>query len=121
MLVDGFFHADPHPGNLIWRDGKIYFLDLGMVGELDAGRESLLLLLLAFWRGDAEFLGDAMLGLAAGLPPSDFDKAAFQTDLAGLIASFRHLPLKELRLGPLLQQLTEIRSGTGSSSPRRWR
>ena len=80
-----------------------------MAGEVDAGvRESLLLLLLAFWQEDTEFLADAMLGLAAGLPPPDFDKAAFQADLAGLLASFRHLSLKELRLGPLLQQLTEI-------------
>ena len=109
VLAAGFFHADPHPGNLMWWDQKIYLLDLGMAGEVDAGvRESLLLLLLAFWQEDTEFLADAMLGLAAGLPPPDFDKAAFQADLAGLLASFRHLSLKELRLGPLLQQLTEI-------------
>ena len=49
-----------------------------------------------------------MLGLAAGPPPPDFDQAAFQADLAGLLASFRHLSLKDIRLGPLLQQLTEI-------------
>jgi predicted unusual protein kinase regulating ubiquinone biosynthesis (AarF/ABC1/UbiB family)/nucleotide-binding universal stress UspA family protein len=109
VLAAGFFHADPHPGNLMWWDQKIYLLDLGMAGEVDAGvRESLLLLLLAFWQEDTEFLADAMLALAAGLPPPDFDKAAFQADLAGLLASFRHLSLKELRLGPLLQQLTEI-------------
>jgi predicted unusual protein kinase regulating ubiquinone biosynthesis (AarF/ABC1/UbiB family)/nucleotide-binding universal stress UspA family protein len=109
VLAAGFFHADPHPGNLMWWDQKIYLLDLGMVGEVDAGvRESLLLLLLAFWQEDTEFLADAMLALAAGLPPTDFDKAAFQADLTGLLASFRHQSLKELRLGPLLQQLTEI-------------
>jgi nucleotide-binding universal stress UspA family protein len=34
LLADGFFHADPHPGNLLWSNGTIYFLDLGMVGEL---------------------------------------------------------------------------------------
>src|SRR5690349_12197680 len=109
VLTAGFFHADPHPGNLMWWDDKIYLLDLGMAGEVDAGtRESLLLLLLAFWQEDTEFLADAMLGLAAGPPPPDFDQAAFQADLAGLLASFRHLSLKEIRLGPLLQQLTEI-------------
>ena len=36
VLADGFFHADPHPGNLMWSDGTIYLLDLGMVGEVDA-------------------------------------------------------------------------------------
>jgi len=109
VLEAGFFHADPHPGNLMWWNDMIYLLDLGMVGEVDTGlRDSLLLLLLAFWREDTAFLSDAMLGLAAGRPPADFDEAAFQADLAGLLASYRHLPLSELRLGPLLQQLTEI-------------
>jgi ubiquinone biosynthesis protein len=109
VLTAGFFHADPHPGNLMWWNDMIYLLDLGMVGEADAGlRESLLLLLLAFWQEDAAFLADAMLGLAAGQPPAGFDEAAFQADLASLLASYRHLSLKELRLGPLLQQLTEI-------------
>ena len=36
VLSDGFFHADPHPGNLMWWDDKIYLLDLGMVGEVGA-------------------------------------------------------------------------------------
>src|SRR5439155_18742053 len=34
ILTDGFFHADPHPGNLMWWNDRIYFLDFGMVGEL---------------------------------------------------------------------------------------
>ena len=80
-----------------------------MVGEVDAGmRESLLLLLLAFWREDTSFLAGAMLGLATGPPPADFDQDAFASELAGLLATYRHVWLKELRLGPLLQQLTEI-------------
>jgi predicted unusual protein kinase regulating ubiquinone biosynthesis (AarF/ABC1/UbiB family)/nucleotide-binding universal stress UspA family protein len=109
VLEAGFFHADPHPGNLMWWDDRIYLLDLGMVGEVDAGmRESLLLLLLAFWQEDTEFLAEAMLGLAAGGPPTDFDEAAFQADLAGLLDRYRHVSLSELRLGPLIQQLTEI-------------
>ena len=109
VLTAGFLHADPHPGNLMWWDDTIYRLDLGMVGEVDAGmRESLLLLLVAFWREDTPVLAEAMLGLATGPPPPDFDPGAFQDELAGLVATYRHVSLKELRLGPLLQQLTEI-------------
>jgi ubiquinone biosynthesis protein len=109
VLSAGFFHADPHPGNLMWWNDTIYLLDLGMVGEVDpAMRESLLLLLLAFWQEDTAFLAEAMLGLAAEPPPAAFDEAAFQAELADLLATYRHLSLKELRLGPLLQQLTEI-------------
>ncbi len=35
VLADGFFHADPHPGNMMWSEDKVYLLDLGMVGEVD--------------------------------------------------------------------------------------
>jgi predicted unusual protein kinase regulating ubiquinone biosynthesis (AarF/ABC1/UbiB family) len=109
VLAAGFFHADPHPGNLMWWKDTIYLLDLGMVGEVDSRlRESLLLLLLAFWQEDTPFLAETMLGLAAGRPPPGFDEAAFRSDLAGLLGTYRHLSLQDLRLGPLLQRLTEI-------------
>ena len=63
VLPEGFFHADPHPGNLLWADDQINFLDLGMIGDAqEDARELLLLLLLAFWRGD-RFLADVLLML----------------------------------------------------------
>jgi ubiquinone biosynthesis protein len=109
VLAEGFFHADPHPGNLIWSDDKVYLLDLGMVGEVDAElRRSLLLLLLAFWQEDPAFLADVMLSLSADRVDAQFDEPAFRAELADLVARYRHLPLKELRLGPLLQQLTDM-------------
>jgi ubiquinone biosynthesis protein len=109
VLNDGFFHADPHPGNLLWANDKIFFLDLGMTGEVTAGlRESLLLLMLAFWQEDAPFLADIMLTLSDERPRAGFDASAFEAELAALIDQYRHLSLRELRLGPLLQQLTEI-------------
>jgi ubiquinone biosynthesis protein len=109
VLADGFFHADPHPGNLMWWNDKVYLLDLGMVGEVDAElRHSLLLLLLAFWQEDTEFLAEVMLSLSDEPLHPEFDRSAFSEELADLLSRYRHLPLKELRLGPLLQQLTEI-------------
>jgi len=109
VLTDGFFHADPHPGNLMWWDGKIYLLDLGMTGEVEPElREALLLLLLAFWQEDIPFLADVMLALSGERPQPDFDAAAFKQELGELVSGYRHLSLQDLRLGPLLQQLTEI-------------
>ena len=109
VLADGFFHADPHPGNMMWWNDKVYLLDLGMVGEVDEElRRSLLLLLLAFWREDTPFLAELMLSLSPERIDSRFDQAAYVAELEDLVTRYRHLPLNELRLGPLLQQLTAM-------------
>jgi predicted unusual protein kinase regulating ubiquinone biosynthesis (AarF/ABC1/UbiB family) len=53
ILTEGFFHADPHPGNMKWWDDRVYFLDFGMVGEIGPDlREGLCSSLLAFWQED---------------------------------------------------------------------
>jgi ubiquinone biosynthesis protein len=109
VLTEGFFHADPHPGNLMWWNDKIYLLDLGMTAEVEPElRQSLLLLLLAFWQEDTPFLADVMLALSGERPQAGFDASAFEQELDELVSRYRHLSLRELRLGPLLQQLTEI-------------
>jgi predicted unusual protein kinase regulating ubiquinone biosynthesis (AarF/ABC1/UbiB family)/nucleotide-binding universal stress UspA family protein len=110
VMVEGFFHADPHPGNMKWWNEKIYFLDLGMAGEVDAElRELILLILLAFSQRDAAFLSEVVLVLADGDGRGDaVDFAAFREDMEHLIARYRDLSLRELRLGPILQEVTEI-------------
>jgi predicted unusual protein kinase regulating ubiquinone biosynthesis (AarF/ABC1/UbiB family)/nucleotide-binding universal stress UspA family protein len=110
ILVDGFYHADPHPGNLRWWNDKIYFLDMGMVGEVEASvRELMLLLMLAFAQKDARFLSDIVLLLGAGEGATDIqDLEAFRGDLTSLVEKFAALPLKDIQLGPLLQEITEI-------------
>jgi len=109
-MAAGFFHADPHPGNLKWWNDKIYFLDLGMVGEVDAQvRELVLLLLLAFAQQDAAFLSEVVLMLSAGDGSADaINTEAFQADLQGLILRYRSLSLRDIQLGPMLQEVTEI-------------
>ena len=70
ILDDGFFHADPHPGNLMWQpeEEKLYFLDLGMVGEVGPEmREQMMLLMMAFWQEDDEFLTDVTLMLTGSM------------------------------------------------------
>jgi ubiquinone biosynthesis protein len=109
VLAEGFFHADPHPGNLMWWDGTIYLLDLGMVGEVDPElRGSMLLLLLAFWQEDSAFLAELLLGLSSERPHPEFDPGGFQKALGAIVARYRKLSLSELRLGPLLEELTEV-------------
>lgn len=109
ILTDGFFHADPHPGNLMWWKDSIYFLDFGMVGEVGPEvRELLMLLLMAFWQEDVGFMSDVVLMLAGEDQRTDVDVAAFTAELGDLLAKYRHLSLKEIQLGPILQEITEI-------------
>jgi predicted unusual protein kinase regulating ubiquinone biosynthesis (AarF/ABC1/UbiB family) len=109
ILTDGFFHADPHPGNLMWWDGTIYFLDFGMVGEVGPEmRQHLMLLLMAFWQEDVTFLTDVTLMLAGAADRSDLDVDAFQEELGELMAKYRNVSLREIQLGPILQEITEI-------------
>ena len=108
ILGVGFFHADPHPGNMKWWNEKIYFLDFGMVGEVDpVTREYLLLLLLAFWREDVPFLTDVLLMLSGDDQRADLDVGRIEAELGELMGMFRHSSLKEIQLGPVLQGITE--------------
>ena len=109
ILTDGFFHADPHPGNLMWWKDMIYFLDFGMVGEIGPElREHLMLILLAFWQQDASFLTDVTLMLTGAIDRADLDPTAFQEDIGALMAKYRTSSLSEIQLGPMLQEMSEI-------------
>jgi ubiquinone biosynthesis protein len=109
ILVDGFFHADPHPGNMMWWNDTIYLLDLGMVGEIDPEtRQLMLLLLMAFWREDVPFLSDVVLMLAGAEDHPGLDIEGFQADVGDLLTKYRGRALKEMQLGPLLQEITEL-------------
>ena len=116
VLREGFFHADPHPGNLLWADGRIHLLDLGMTGTLDGdARELLLLLLLAFWRRDADFLADVLLMLGEARGELDLD--ALRRDLRTWIERFRVDAFSEIDLGPMLDEMIEIATRHGVRLP----
>ncbi len=109
VLSDGFFHADPHPGNLRWFRDRIYFLDFGMVGELDQGlRDALLLMVMALWQEDATFLSEAILSLSDRDPSIDIDLEGYIADMGRILQRYRHLSLKEIQLGPLLTEVTQV-------------
>jgi ubiquinone biosynthesis protein len=111
VMVDGFFHADPHPGNLMWQpdEDRLYFLDLGMAGEVGADlRESMMLLLMAFWQDDVAFLTDVSLMMSGAIDRSDLDVEGFQGEIGQLMAKYRGASIQDIQLGPVLQEMTEI-------------
>jgi ubiquinone biosynthesis protein len=109
VLVEGFFHADPHPGNLKWWKDRIYFLDFGMVGTIGADfREHMMLLLMALWREDAGFLTDVTLMMTDATDRSDLDVSRLQAEIGDVMAKYRTAALAEMQIGPILQEMSEI-------------
>ena len=83
-LFDGFFHADPHPGNVLvnLETGQINFLDLGLMGELNREqRMALGDLLISMQQQDGYSLGKAVLHLAQPLPNREVDEQRFLEDM----------------------------------------
>ncbi len=109
ILVDGFFHADPHAGNLMWWNGRVYFLDFGMVGMLGPEfREHLVLLLMAMWQEDAGFLTEVILMMTGANDRTDLDAARFQADIGDVLAKYRKATVAEMQIGTILQEMSEI-------------
>ena len=108
ILVDGFFHADPHPGNiLISTTGKLVLLDFGIVGRLDwRTRGSLVELFTAVFAQDADRVVSAMY--AVGAASDETRREALRRDLARLLARYYFLPRTQLRIGELLTRILSL-------------
>jgi ubiquinone biosynthesis protein len=104
----GFFHADPHPGNILALPNNVIgLLDFGMVGRISRQeREAFSDLVTQVIRGDEKKVADAVLNLTNY--DKEPDKVEFERDFAELIDQYLYRPLKELEIGRLLQQLLEI-------------
>lgn len=117
ILVDGFFHADPHPGNvLLTHDHRVALLDLGMVGHLaPTMQEQLLKLLAAVTEGQADEVAE--LVVRVGTRQEDFDAPLFRRRITDLVAEQRGLPLKQLQVGRVLLELVSMASSAGIHAP----
>lgn len=104
FLVHGFFHADPHPGNLLaMPDGAIGYLDFGMAGRLGrATREALADVMAAVAARDEAAAARGALALAEF--DEEVDLRAFEADVGELMDQYAYRPLAEWRLGRMLEQ-----------------
>ncbi|MCC7007661.1 MAG: AarF/ABC1/UbiB kinase family protein [Acidobacteria bacterium] len=105
VLVHGFFHADPHPGNLLVMDGNVIgFLDLGIVGRLDERtRHALARVIRAIWRRDqAELAG---LALEITEPQGEVNVRALERDLGALVETYGNLALGDLSAADVLADI----------------
>ena len=107
ILVDGFFHADPHPGNVMYLPGnRIALIDFGMVGRLSPVRRRQIVDLLA---GLARHDEETMLEVLLDWRGDDFvDEARLATDLGEFAFDYADMQLKDLKIGVLLRRVSAI-------------
>src|SRR5262249_51110409 len=117
VLVDGIFHADPHPGNVFLTDeGRIALLDLGMVGHTAPHiQEHLLKLLLAISESDAH--GVAEVVIRAGERSDAFKSAEFRRRMNQLVGRTRDGGLAQVKVGESITEIAKSAAENGLFVP----
>ena len=108
ILVDGIFHADPHPGNVFLTDQhQIALIDLGMVGQiLPEHQDNLLQLLLAISEGVGDKAAEFTIRL--GEPKSGFDEAKFTREVSDLVARQQGASMEQIDAGRIVLEITRV-------------
>ena len=117
VLVDGVFHADPHPGNVfITDDGHVALLDLGMVGHTTAAmQDNLLKLLMAVSEGNSEQAADVVIRISQ--TAENFNAVEFRRRLGQLMALRQDQGLQNLNVGKSLLEVTTNAADNGLYVP----
>jgi len=107
ILLDGFFHADPHPGNVFYMAGnRIVIIDFGMVGRLSPQRRQQVLDLLA---GLARMAEEPMLDVLLDWAGDAYvDEVKLASDVNEMVFDYEGMPLKDIRIGPVIRQFAGI-------------
>jgi len=117
ILVAGFFHADPHPGNVFLTDDhRIALLDLGMVARLGPGmQDQLLKLLLAISNGECERAAE--LAELISHPKENFEVVRFRREIGDLVGQQHDQSMASMQVGRTLMRVRQIAADAGLSTP----
>jgi predicted unusual protein kinase regulating ubiquinone biosynthesis (AarF/ABC1/UbiB family) len=117
IFIDGFFHADPHPGNVfITPDGRLALLDLGMVARVAPRlQEQLLQMVLAISEARADEVGDVAIKIGATSP--EFDEKEFRKRVDDVVARTQDATLGELQVGKVFLEMAKHAGETGIRMP----
>jgi predicted unusual protein kinase regulating ubiquinone biosynthesis (AarF/ABC1/UbiB family) len=117
ILVDGFVHADPHPGNVfVTEDDRIALLDLGMVAHVSPGmQEKLLQLLLAVSEGRSDDAADVAIEI--GETTGRFDEHAFRRRVGDLVAQTKDASVGQIEVGKIVLLLARMSGESGIRVP----
>ncbi len=108
VFIDGFFHGDPHPGNLfVTASNEIVFLDFGMMGRLDEEmRDELADLLIAVINQDVSRIAQILAQL--GIGTDDINMRVFRNDIADILDRYYGVALQEIDLSKVMREMMEI-------------
>lgn len=108
VLIEGFFHADPHPGNIMYHtDDRLILLDFGMVGQLSPEmKQSFSELVIAMTKEDTHQMVEVLLDM--GMAPDDINKKALTNDVDRLMLKYYRQSLKDIRLADAIRELFQI-------------
>jgi ubiquinone biosynthesis protein len=108
IFKHGFFHADPHPGNICILPGNVVcYLDFGMMGYIDKrSMETFADIIIGYARRDEAAIADAVLRIVEWDDPPD--RRALESDIASFIDLYLYKPLKDMHMGEILQELLEL-------------
>lgn len=117
VLVDGLFHADPHPGNIfVTRDNRIALIDLGMAGHTTPSmQEHLLKLLLAVSEGNGDEAVEVVIRISEKM--EDFDLPEFRRQVSRLVAAKRDQGIEQMNVGRSLFEVSHRARSTGLFVP----
>ncbi|HEU4451811.1 MAG TPA: AarF/UbiB family protein [Longimicrobium sp.] len=117
ILVDGFFHADPHPGNVfLTEDGRIALLDLGMVGRVPpALQDQLIKLLVSVSEGNGPEAAQVTIDL--GEAREGFDRATFVQITSDLVGQFQGATAEQVEVGRIMLEVFRAAAETGIRLP----
>jgi predicted unusual protein kinase regulating ubiquinone biosynthesis (AarF/ABC1/UbiB family) len=117
ILVDGIFHADPHPGNVfLTDDNRIALIDLGMVGRITPqSQENILQLLLAISEGRGDEA--AALTIKLGEPKESFEQEKFTRQVGDLVTQHQGSNVQDIDAGRVVLEITRISGETGFRLP----
>lgn len=116
IIDDGFFHADPHPGNLRIREGQIVFLDLGMMGRLSQRDKNLFRQAVrAIAEHNVNALKDVLLTL--GVHNGRINHTRLYGDIEDLLTQYGSMGLADMDLGRMLEEFLGLANSHGISMP----
>lgn len=117
VFEDGFFHADPHPSNVMVKDGSIALLDYGIVGRLDDRTKRLLSkLFISLMTRDVAHAIEGLQGM--DVIPRDVSMTELRDDLGVTLGPYYDVPLQEVEVGALLRDLFQLAKTYGIRLPR---